>query len=149
MDTELHPSEKKMKRPIGVTVIAVWGFVGSTVVLSLSAIQFLDADIDLLPQPFLLSASTAMIVLGIGLWRMKNWARISTAIGTLVGLLIGLAGIVLFPSLQDFSPSRVVTQAIIYAANLSVVVYLLIPSIKRAFLSSPQVTTAEHPKPGN
>lgn len=120
-----------MNRPKGVTIIALWDFVGSIV----CAVFFFLHDMDAIFESILLLGSILLLVFGIGLWRMKNWARVCTTIGTVVSLLISLVWTVLSPSLQDFSPPHIASQVISYVINLCVVVYLMTPRVKQAFLS--------------
>ena len=72
----------------------------------------------------LLVMALIWIVLGLGLWTMKNWARMLTVL--FVGLLLiwHLLGLAHFPT--PWHILRVVIDA-------AIVIYLLLPDVKRVF----------------
>jgi uncharacterized membrane protein (DUF2068 family) len=66
------------------------------------------------------------IVMGFGLWAMKNWARILTLIFALIWLLSALIRMAHFPT-----PFHLLRAAV----DVAILVYLLLPDVKRAFVS--------------
>ena len=102
-----------MKRPKGVTIIALWDFAGSAFALISSVFLFFPDKPDPVLSPILLLGAVALLVLGIGLWKMKNWARVFTTIGTVLSLLAGLVMTAVFPELWDFSAWRIAHHAAI------------------------------------
>jgi len=76
-----------MKRPKGVTVIAVFFTVGATV---LPAFVLLSPHKDAtgFAKSLTMLMSLIEFILAMGLWKMKNWACMSTAILVMIGLLV-------------------------------------------------------------
>jgi uncharacterized membrane protein (DUF2068 family) len=64
------------------------------------------------------------VILGIGIWTMKNWARIATLIAAGLYLIYGLMSIARYPTAWHLL--RV-------AVEIAIVVYLMLPEVKRAF----------------
>ena len=64
------------------------------------------------------------IVLGIGIWTTKNWARVLTLIFAGLWLLFGLLKVAHFPT--PWHLLRVVVDA-------AIIIYLMLPDVKRAF----------------
>lgn len=64
------------------------------------------------------------IILGLGLWMTKNWARILTVVLVAILLIWHLLGVARFPT--PWHVLRVVIDA-------AVVIYLLLPDVKRVF----------------
>jgi hypothetical protein len=137
-----------MERPVGVTVIAVLGFVGAFLLLFAAFGMFLGGAIlsSLANRPGLgavagvggaivgvvfLGIAAAYLVLGIGLWRLQNWARICTLILVTLGLIFNALGL-----LRSFLHLHLVVfffQAIIIAVDVWIVVYLSKSQVKQAF----------------
>src|SRR5215469_12905921 len=90
-----------MKRPKGVTVIAVYFMASATALVPLILVLSRNEP-DLLSRPLLLFASAVLIVLSVGLWRMKNWARLCTAILSVAGLISGVVSMFLWPVSDEF-----------------------------------------------
>src|SRR5262245_6087824 len=70
------------------------------------------------------------IVLGFGIWAMKNWARVFTLVFAIVWLLWGLLQLSHFPT--PWHIARVIV-------DVGIVVYLLLPDVKRLFVKSASV----------
>ena len=64
------------------------------------------------------------VVLGIGIWTLKNWARTLTLIFAAIWLLTGLLRLAHFPT--PWHVLRVLVDA-------AIILYLLMPEVKRAF----------------
>lgn len=123
-----------MKRPKGVAAIVVY-YIGSATVLVPLVLLVARKDIDLFSQGELLFISPVLIVVSVGLWKMKNWARVSAAVLTAVGLVAGLVSKVLHGFLYDFNTWTIAEDLTVLAINLSIVVYLLSSRVRGAFLS--------------
>jgi len=122
-----------MKRPKGVTVIAVYFMASATVLVPLVLLLSRN-DPDLASRPLLLLASAALIVLSVGLWRMKNWARVSTTILSVAGLISCAVSMFLWPVWDEFG-FWLAEGLIIAAIHLWIAVYLLSSTVKQAFLT--------------
>lgn len=67
------------------------------------------------------------IVLGFGIWAMKNWARVLTLVFATIWLLWGLMILSHFPT-----PWHIVRVVV----DLAIIVYLVLPDVKRLFLGA-------------
>lgn len=123
-----------MNRPKGIAAIAIY-YIGSAVILAPLLLLLTRKDIDLFSRAEVLFISPVLIVLSVGLWKMKNWARVSAALLTAVGLVGGLVSNVLHGFFYDFGVWILASQLVVFGLNLSIVVYLLSSGVRRAFLS--------------
>lgn len=123
-----------MKRPNGVTVIALIDFLRSIAGLVVCAIFFRDDAVILWLG---LVACVVFFTLSIGLWKMKNWARLSTVILGVLGLLTAILFRVFGPYLYDYKLSRQALLLDVVASGFDLwsVIYLLTPAVSRAFRS--------------
>jgi uncharacterized membrane protein (DUF2068 family) len=64
------------------------------------------------------------IVMGFGLWAMKNWARVLTLIFAVIWLASAMLRLIHFPT-----PFHLLRAAV----DVAILVYLLLPDVKRAF----------------
>jgi uncharacterized membrane protein (DUF2068 family) len=71
--------------------------------------------------------AAAYIVVGLGLWELKNWTRAVTVILVCIWLFFGLIGLLRFPT-----PWHVVRILI----DGAIVVYLMLPEVKRLFVAA-------------
>lgn len=137
-----------MERPVGVTLLAVLGFVGAFFLLFAAFGMLLGGAIlsSLANRPGLgavagvggaivgfvfLGLAAAYLILGIGLWRLENWARICTLILVTLGLIFNALGL-----LRSFLHLHVFVfffQAIIIAVDVWILVYLSKSNVKQAF----------------
>jgi hypothetical protein len=129
-------------RPVGVTLIAIlhWlrgaayvavGFalIGIThlsahMIASVAGDTFLVSGLGKTLGVAILLFALLYIVMGFGLWAMKNWARILTLIFAVIWLLSALVRLVHFPT-----PFHLLRAAV----DVAILVYLLLPDVKRAF----------------
>lgn len=79
------------------------------------------------------------IVMALGLWKLKEWARIVGVVLTGIAVLLQLPG--LFTTLTHFSPGRLLWSVLWIAIDCLIIVYLLKPEVKAAF-QTPQVRAA-------
>jgi hypothetical protein len=64
------------------------------------------------------------LVVGIGLWGLKNWARVAAIAFVAFWFFMGLIGLLHFPT-----PWHIVRAAI----QIAIAVYLMLPDVKREF----------------
>ena len=132
-------------RPLGVTAIAIlsWvrGALYAAVGLAILGIGHLSARLmsavasDSTLQNVVSGLGKALgfaalvvavgyVVIGIGLWSLKNWARILTLLFVGLALLMGLIGLARHPSAWHMVRT---------AVELAILVYLMLPNVKRLF----------------
>jgi len=135
-------------RPVGVTIIAVltWirgsmyaltglfllvvGHVSARLVSTMASDPFFETLFSRVGKALGFGAlviAAAYIVVGLGLWELKNWARAVTVILVCVWLFFGLIGLLRFPT-----PWHVVRILI----DGAIVVYLMLPEVKRLFVAA-------------
>ena len=68
------------------------------------------------------------VVVGLGLWGLKNWARVLALIFVALSFFFGLIGLLHFPT-----PWHIVRAGI----QIAIVVYLMLPEVKRIFNAAP------------
>ena len=135
-------------RPIGITVLAgagfvvgVWNLMGAMFALSYVSSMVVLAAWQGFPPEYApayaalgnvgwvllaAAAATAVIVGSIGLWTLQPWAYWVTLIGAAVSLLIHV-----IPGLQGTVNG---TSLISAGLALAIVIYMLLPSVRRAFV---------------
>ncbi|MGD0955837.1 MAG: hypothetical protein ABR953_03300 [Candidatus Acidiferrales bacterium] len=137
-----------MERPTGVTILAVLAFIGAGL-LVLAALGFLlmggvmlsrmagaplgmmgGIGVAFLAVVFLVIA-VLYVVMGIGFWKLQNWARILAIV--LTGLAVLFQALGVLGALAHFHPILFVWRAIFLAIDVWIVVYLLKPNVKQAF----------------
>jgi len=135
-------------RPVGVTIIAVltWirgsmyaltglfllvvGHVSARLVSTMASDPFFETPFSRVGKALGFGAlviAAAYIVVGLGLWELKNWARAVTVILVCIWLFFGLIGLLRFPT-----PWHVVRILI----DGAIVVYLMLPEVKRLFVAA-------------
>ncbi|MGC2197411.1 MAG: DUF2127 domain-containing protein [Terriglobales bacterium] len=134
-------------RPIGVTAIAIlsWlrasvyalgglmligvGHLSARLVSAIASDSFLERLLSGVGKTIGIGAlviALGYIVVGFGLWRMKNWARALTLVIVSIGLLLGLLGLLRHPT--PWHMFRVLV-------DVAILVYLMLPDVKRLFLA--------------
>jgi hypothetical protein len=68
------------------------------------------------------------VVVGLGLWSLKNWARVLAIVFVTLAFFFGLVGLLRFPT-----PWHIVRAGI----QIAIVVYLMLPDVKRIFNAAP------------
>ena len=141
-----------MQRPTGVTVIAVIMFLGAAygVVLTLGVAGGYDPE-SIAPQlkdfpfgkevlqriaifSFLFSAAISLL-LGLGLWHRKNWARIITIVLSSLGIAMNAIGALGAALMAEDAKLALGLLGLGY--NVWVVWYLVQPQVKLAFAYPP------------
>jgi hypothetical protein len=139
-----------MNRPTGVTILAVLSFIGAALLL-LVGIGFMVGGAGLagvLSQQgqggagifAALGAAAGIVILlfggvyllmGIGLWKLKNWGRILCLVLTILGAVGQLPG--LLATLTHFNLLGLIWILFWLAIDVWIIMYLLKPEIKAAF----------------
>jgi len=142
-----------MERPVGVTVIAVLDFIGAGfLVLAALAMMLLGGVMAArmangMPLGMLGGAGLAVVavfclgfavlgvVIGVGLLKLQNWARVVTIVLTGLGALfavLGLLGGVMSPGMM-FGGGLIVRQIVTLAIDGWILWYMFQPHVKQAF----------------
>lgn len=156
-----------MKRPIGVTFLAVLHWLDAVTFLLFGVMLMLVArlaadlqasNIELpgvppqmaetvfrLAEPGIAGAilvalgflAVLFVVIGVGLWKLRNWARVTALV--LMGLRVVLlvAGTLLWLLLLGFDPLSLGLNLLFILVYAWILWYLLQPHVKRAFGAAP------------
>jgi uncharacterized membrane protein (DUF2068 family) len=137
-----------MERPAGVTILAVLAFIGAGLSV-LAALGFLMMGGVMLSRMsatplgmmgsvgvaivavFLFVVGVLYVVMGVGFWKLQNWARILAIVLTGLGAIFQALGVL--GALAHFHPFLFIWRAIFVAIDVWIVVYLLKPNVKQAF----------------
>jgi uncharacterized membrane protein (DUF2068 family) len=138
-----------MERPTGVTILAVLAFIGAGLLVLLALLSLLGgAMLSSMAAPrmgmlasvggaviavFLFVIAVLYVVIGAGLWKLQNWARVLAIV--LAGLSV-LASVlsILNPFAHHFFFFVFLTRRLIVVAiDVWIIVYLLKPHVKQAF----------------
>jgi hypothetical protein len=139
-----------MKRPTGVTILAVLSFLSAAflvyALLLLSAGSFglgtsatsaggIMAWLGRAAETIGLVFTMIYIAIGIGLLKLMNWARLLLMILLVLGAIAAV--IAVFSSFSSLRIAALVTQAVGLAFNVLIFIYLLDPHVKQAFTAGP------------
>jgi uncharacterized membrane protein (DUF2068 family) len=143
-----------MNKPAGVIVLAVLYFLGAACLLLLglgfivgggaiaamlsqqgqaganplaAMMGFLGAGVGI----FFLVMGAIELIVGIGLIKLKNWARIIAIVFTVIGACFQL--FMLIGSLAHFNVVAMVVPVVVLAIQALIIWYLLKPEVKAAF----------------
>jgi hypothetical protein len=142
-----------MGRPVGVTILAILDFLGALACIGLGILMFVGGGLGAmagakagdgsggfgaLVGALGAAAGVAFLIFGVisflvgwGLWKLKNWARIITIICMALGIAGGLFGLVgIFAHFTVFGLIWTVVWLAIYAL---IIWYLVKPDVKAAF----------------
>jgi uncharacterized membrane protein (DUF2068 family) len=142
--------EFTMQRPTGITILAVLAFLGSALLvvgalfsllggmlvstLGSSRLGMLAGVGAALIAAFLLIAAVVDVVVGVGLWKLKNWARIITIVLIGIGLLGSVLSIISpFGHMHVFFFMFLIRRMILAAIYAWILWYLFQPNVKQAF----------------
>jgi uncharacterized membrane protein (DUF2068 family) len=135
-------------RPLGVSAIAVltWvrgalyalgglaligiGHLSARLISAIATDTFLENLISRLGKALGVGAllvAVLYIVVGFGLWELKNWARMLTLVFVGLWFVVGLLGLVRHPT--SWHMVRAVVDVVIIA-------YLMLPNVKRLFATA-------------
>jgi hypothetical protein len=145
--------ETHMGRPVGVTILAILDFIGALVCIGLGILSFVGGGLGAVAGSQAGNGSGGLgaiagalgaaagvgflifgaifFLLGWGLWKLKNWARIITIILTVLaiaGSLFGLVGV-----LAHFTVFGLVWIVVWVAIYALIIWYLLRADVKAAF----------------
>ena len=137
-----------MERPTGVTILAVLAFICTGLaVLAALVFFFMGGMLSQMAESAGMGAMLAgagafvgvialilagvYLLVGIGLWKLKNWGRILTLVLVALGLLSAAMG--LFSTLSPFQLGLFVWQLFVCALDIWIITYLLKPHVKQAF----------------
>jgi hypothetical protein len=145
-----------MQRPTGVTVISVLNFIGAAFYVLGALGIFIGgaffanmtrsspqggagmtamiAGMGAVLGVVLLIGAGLCLLVGIGLWKLANWARILEIVLLALGVCFGLFG--LFGAFMNFHAGQLIWQVIILAIQIWIIVYLFKPHVKQAFGAS-------------
>jgi len=137
-----------MERPTGVTILSVLAFIGAGFCVlgalgllllgGVMASRMTSMPIGMIggigaavASVFFLVLAVVYVVLGVGMWKLQNWARVITIVLIGIGLLFQALG--LLGALFHFHPILFFWRAIFAAIDVWIIVYLLKPHVKQAF----------------
>lgn len=131
-------------RPLGVLILAILNFLVAAVAVGMAAAMFTHGAVLRFPAVqrvlaaigggvwgFLGTSILLALIMGVGLWRMKDWGRLLMVIFSIFGLITGAA--MLLAQLTHFVPALVFLRAATVVIYLVILRYLLRPEIKAAF----------------
>lgn len=132
-------------RPLGVTLIAIltWlraslyavvglmlvgvGHLSARLVSAVATDSFLEKLLSGLGKALgfgALAIALVYVIVGVGIWLLKNWARMATLVFGALWLLSSLLGVIRYPTAWHI---------VRVAVNVAILVYLLLPPVKRVF----------------
>ena len=152
-----------MNRPGGVTVIAILDFIGAALCLLMGILSVVGAGAGIMGAMgqggqgaaagggvlaviagfitvFAFVGAAISALLGWGLWKLKNWARLITIVFAIIGVLFGLFG--LFGVLAHFNVFALVVTLIPLAINALIAWYLLQKDVAAAFQGAARAAAA-------
>ena len=143
-----------MGRPVGVTILAILDFIGAAFCLlggigmilgggfiatmmsqqggqgSAGAAGFF-AGLGAVAGVFIIIIGGVCALVGFGLWKLKNWARIVSIVLLGIGVAVQLLG--LLGTLAHFNLFAFVWSVLWIAVDAFIIWYLLKPEVKAAF----------------
>ena len=152
-----------MNRPVGVTILAILMIIGAAflilggigmmlgggmmaTIMSQQQAQGSAAGAGVLAG---LGAAAGVVMLvfavlyllvGIGLWKLKNWARLVTVILTVIGVVFQLFSLVTL--LLHFNIFALVVPVVVLAIEALIIWYLLRADVKAAFMGGQAAVAA-------
>ncbi len=137
-----------MERPSGVTILAVLAFIGAGMLVLAALLVFLGgamvANMAMRPGMGMIAGIGGAIlgivflgfaalyaVIGTGMLKLQNWARILVIILSGLGAFLNAIGVL--SAMFHFHPLLVVWRLILVGVNVWIALYLLKPHVKQAF----------------
>jgi hypothetical protein len=144
-----------MNRPVGVTILAILVLIGAAfcvlggigmmlgggmmaTILSQQQAQGSAAGAGVLAGLgavggiVMLVIAVLYLLVGIGLWKLKNWARLVTVVLTAIGVVFQLFSLVTL--LLHFNIFSVMVTVVVLAIQAVIIWYLLRADVKAAFM---------------
>ena len=151
-----------MGRPVGVTILAILNFIGAAFCLlggigmilgggfiatmlsqqgqgSAGAAGVL-AGLGAAAGVFIIIIGGVSALVGFGLWKLKEWARVVSIV--LYGISAALQLLGLLGSLAHFNAFALIWSVFWVAVDAFVIWYLLKPEVKAAFRQRPMASSA-------
>lgn len=141
--------ELKMQRPTGVTIIAVLAFLGAGCLLLLALLSLVGGALfsslassrlgalagigAAVLAVFLLICAVVDVVVGVGLLKLQNWARIVTIVLIGIGLLGSVLSIFSPFHMHVFFVVFLIRRLVLAAIYAWILWYLFQPNVKQAF----------------
>jgi uncharacterized membrane protein (DUF2068 family) len=141
-----------MQRPTGVTILAILAFIGAGMLVMAALVLFaggaLVSRFANMPQAGMIAGVAGAVlaaiclafavlefVVGLGLWKLQNWARILTIVLICLALLSSVLGLLmgLTHMFGMFFFMLFFRRIVIAAIQVWIVIYLLKPHVKQAF----------------
>ena len=148
-----------MGRPTGVTVLAILDFIGAACCLLGGIAMILGggfiatmmsqqgagaggilAGLGAVAGIFIIIMGGIAALLGFGLWKLKEWARIVSIVLAGIGAALQLLG--LLGTLAHFNVLAVIWGIFWLAIDALIIWYLLKPEVKAAFQQRPMASAA-------
>lgn len=132
-----------MKRPVGVTIIAVIAIIYGIFSLLLALLALLGTGlvtagvghvqyaIGTLIYALIADAVLGILYLifGIGAFQLKGWAWMTGVVALVLDVIRTIAGV----AINGYSASKIITPAITVVIALLLLVYLFLPNVRAAF----------------
>lgn len=150
-----------MGRPTGVTILAILCFIGAgfcllgglglllggSVVATMinqqganSGVASILAGLGALAGVCIIIVGGIYALVGFGLWKLKEWARMVSIILTAIGAVLNLPG--LLTSLTHFNLGALIWTLFWLAIDVWIIMYLLKPHVKAAFQGAARTASA-------
>jgi hypothetical protein len=137
-----------MQRPDGVTILAVLAFIGAGLCAVAALMMLLGgamlANMAMRPGMgmlagiggailgvFFLGIAALYGVIGFGMLKLQNWARILVIVLSFIGAFFNAIGIL--TAMIHFHPALMLWRLIMIGINVWIAMYLLKPHVKQAF----------------
>jgi hypothetical protein len=137
-----------MERPDGVTVLGILAFIGAglSVLAALGMLVGGAMIANMAARPgmgmiagvggavlgvFFLFIAALYAVIGTGMFKLYNWARVLVIVLSFLGAFLNALGVL--SALFHFHPLLILWRLIIIGVNVWIAMYLLKPHVKQAF----------------
>ena len=137
-----------MERPAGVTLLSILAFLGAAILALGGLAMCLGGPVvsrmamnrgmgmvagvgTVIIGLIMLGVGAVYILMGVGLWKLQNWARILTIVFAALGVCF--YGLGILGALMHFHIFLLFWRAIFLALNVWIIVYLLQANVKQAF----------------
>lgn len=150
-----------MGRPVGVTILAILNFIGAAFCLlggigmilgggfiasmlsqgqSSAGAAGILAGLGAAAGVFIIIVGGISALVGFGLWKLKEWARVVSIV--LYGISAALQLLGLLGSLAHFNAFAMIWSVFWIAVDAFIIWYLLKPEVKAAFQQRPMASAA-------